>query len=124
MPITDRGRRVVQGQRAGLLPADHADMFPGLSWKQPGYTNICQGYLTGATVDAADAAEVDWANFPGYFEAGSACPHALPLHTGNTPSSHTDPIAPQALLHKVVNLHTDPIAPQALLYKVVNLHPP
>ena len=72
MPITDRGRRVVQGQRAGLLPADHADMFPGLAWKQPGYTKICQGYLTGGTVDPADAAAVDWANFPGYFEAGSA----------------------------------------------------
>lgn len=47
-------------------------MFPGLSWKQAGYTNICQDYLTGGTVEAADLANVNWQDFPGYFEAGSA----------------------------------------------------
>lgn len=62
---------VIQGQRAGVLPADHVSLFPGLSWKQEGYTDVCQTYLNSA-LEAADASAVDFQNFPGYFEAGSA----------------------------------------------------
>lgn len=61
----------MQGQRAGNLPADSADLFPTISWKQPGYTNVCQTYLT-TTLEAADAQNVNFKDFPGYFEAGSA----------------------------------------------------
>lgn len=61
----------VQAQRAGNLPADHASLFPGLSWKQAGYVDVCQGYLTG-TLEAEDAQNVNFQDFPGYFEAGSA----------------------------------------------------
>eukprot|EP00892_Ulva_mutabilis_P000076 jgi/Ulvmu1/10069/UM006_0016.1 len=60
-----------EGQRAGVQPPDSVELFPNVwEWKQPGYENICTGFLE--TLTAAEREDVDFTTFPGYFEAGNA----------------------------------------------------
>ena len=58
----------MQAQRAGKEPSDSSD-FPAWSWKQEAFTNVCP--TLKKTMSAK--AKRDLTNFPGYFEAGSAC---------------------------------------------------
>lgn len=63
----------MQGQRAGVQASDSVSLFPNIwEWKKPGYENICQGFLQ--TLTPAERQNVDFKNFPGYFEAGSTAP--------------------------------------------------
>lgn len=73
---------LVQAQRAGNLPADTATLFPNVAeWKEPGYTNACQEYLT-KVLEPEDAADVNLEDYLGYFEAGST--FCSSLHRYNT----------------------------------------
>ena len=90
--------RVLQWQRAGVQAPDSVSLFPKI-WedKKPGYENVCSDFV--ATLTPQQRAGVDFPNFAGYYEAGSAHPLTPTMHPPHASSAHSLTAPAPGMLH-------------------------